>query len=88
MPSAIFLTKVGALEICQNEKTIPVLLALASIVFLKSAMLVTLGIGMSCLFAGGLICVAVLVGATGPFVNGFTENKQTRLERLCYPLLM
>lgn len=51
-------------------------------------MLVILGIGKSFLLAVGLICVADLVGATDPFVDCVTENKQARLGRLYYPPLM
>ena len=67
--------------------TLPALLALASIVSLYSSMLVIFG--LPCLFAGGLICVTDLVGATGPFVDGFTENKQIKVEiKAYYPPLM
>lgn len=62
--------------------TIPELLALASITLLYSAMLVAFS--TSCLFPGDLICTADLVGAAGPLVGGFTENKQARLGQLFY----
>ena len=57
--------------------TITRLLILPSIFLLYSSMLV-FGIGTSCLFAAGLICVADLTSFCGPFVDVFSGNKKTQ----------